>query len=41
MRKRKMSGWEKEEKKEEREGDRPSCKGQNPMGGSSGKESFF
>lgn len=35
-------GRGREEGKERgREGDRPSSKGQNPMGGSSGKESFL
>lgn len=36
-----MSGWEEGERKKEREGDRPSSKGQNLMGGNSGKKSFF
>lgn len=36
-----MSGWEEGERKEKREGDRASSKGQNLMGGNSGKKSFF
>lgn len=36
-----MSGWEKGEGKEEKEGDRPSSKGQNPMGGAQARRVFF